>query len=269
MKKPQATATQQPRAAGITQPTTRERAYGAVASGAAHRYEPNPSSALSSLLGGPHPEQVEVVWDTSIMPITKAKMPQREQVTARYRYTPLVASTLAPWQGSISPHAAKPSGYVHGGGYTHTLLAPGCLSLTDGRAALPKTIDFAACLKTNSTIHPSPLTLLGWETPTCRPRNFTMGEEVAMHRIGGSSLDRPLPPPPLPAAGAHRNYVPHVPPSPRRTVNDSVTVRAWRPPRLMPLQNPYNAPPSTSGQSVRLAGGGVPQATGRWAYSVS
>jgi hypothetical protein len=87
VKKPQATAAaRQPRAAGITAPTTRERAYGAVASGAAHRYEPNLSAFSSS--GGPHPEQVEVVWDSSIMPITKAKMPQREQVITRYRYAP-------------------------------------------------------------------------------------------------------------------------------------------------------------------------------------
>jgi hypothetical protein len=89
-----------------------------------------------------------------------------------------------------------------------------------------------------------------------------------MHRNGGSSLDRPLPPPPLPASGVHRDYVPYVPPLPRREADDSVTVRAWRPPRLVPLQNPHTAP-STSGRSVRLAGGGVPRAMGRWAYSVS
>lgn len=95
VKKPQATAAaRQPRAAGITAPTTRERAYGAVASGAAHRYEPNFSEFSSS--GGPYPEQVEVVWDSSIMPITKGKMPQREQVIARYRYTPGCLSRLRP-----------------------------------------------------------------------------------------------------------------------------------------------------------------------------
>jgi hypothetical protein len=92
-----------------------------------------------------------------------------------------------------------------------------------------------------------------------------MGEEAAMHRDGGSSVDRPVPPAPAVAAGVHRAYVPLSAPSPRRSARDeTVTVRAWRPPRLVPLQPAA----STSAQSVRVAGGGVPQATGRWAYSV-